>query len=50
MGGSGVCGVAIRLGATSISWVSPMVFMALAAEPMLAGWLVRVNTMLMLLR
>ena len=43
-GGSAVIGVAIRLGATKVSRVSPMVFMARAAAPILAGWLVRDST------
>ena len=45
-GGSGVTGVAIRLGATSTRRVSPMVFIARAAAPILAGWLVRHSTTL----
>ena len=43
-GGSGVIGVAIRLGATKVRRLKPMVFMARAAAPMLPGWLVRVST------
>ena len=43
-GTTGVMGVAIRLGATNTNWVKPMVFMARAAEPMLAGCEVRAST------
>ena len=43
--GSGVIGVAINCGATRVSRLKPMVFMARAAAPILAGWLVRESTM-----
>lgn len=49
-GGFSVIGVAIRLGVTMVSLCRPIVFIARAAEPMLAGWLVRVRMMRMLPR
>ena len=49
-GGFSVIGVAIRLGATMVNLCRPIVFMARAAEPILAGWLVRVRMMRMLSR
>ena len=49
-GGFSVIGVAIRLGATMVSLCRPIVFIARAAEPILAGWLVRVRIMRMLPR
>lgn len=49
-GGSAVMGVAIRRGATRVRRCKPMVFMARAAAPMLAGWLVRQRMTWMLLR